>query len=90
MYDHEGYDNIIMINTTIQQHNRYKHACVQAHVYRIILQLLYISREYIQSSHTTVTGLLKVEEGGRTLSAIKQNLQLYNQVVDEKNPTDTM
>ena len=41
IYDHEGYDNIITINTTIQQHNRYKHACVQAHVYRIILQYYY-------------------------------------------------
>ena len=45
---------------------------------------------YTGLCHVVVGGLLKVEEGGRTLSAIKQNLQLYNQVVDEKNPTDTI
>ena len=48
VYDHEGYDNIITISTTIQ-HNRYKRTCVQAHVYRIILQLFYISREYMHT-----------------------------------------
>ena len=45
---------------------------------------------YTGLCYVVVPGLLKVEEGGRTLSAIKQNLQLYNQVVDENNPTDTM
>ena len=44
---------------------------------------------YTGLCYVVVTGLLMVEEGGRTLSAIKQNLQLYNQVVDEKNPTDS-
>ena len=45
---------------------------------------------YTGLCYVVVAGLLMVEEGGRTLSAIKQNLQLYNQVVDEKNPTDTI
>ena len=45
---------------------------------------------YTGLCHVVVGGLLKVEEGGRILSAIKQNLQLCNQVVDEKNPTDTI
>jgi len=33
-------------------------------------------------------GLLKVQEGGRAFSAIKQNLRLCTQEVDEKNPID--
>jgi len=33
-------------------------------------------------------GLLKVQEGGRAFSAIKQNLRLCNQDVDEKHPED--
>ena len=45
---------------------------------------------YTGLCHVVVGGVLMVEEGGRTLSAIKQNLQLCDQVVDEKNPTDTM
>ena len=45
---------------------------------------------YTGLCHVVVGGLLKVEEGGRTFSAIKQNLQLYNQVVNEKNPTDSI
>ena len=43
---------------------------------------------YTGLCHVVVAGLLMIEEGGRTLSAIKQILQLCNQVVDEKNPTD--
>ena len=35
-----------------------------------------------------VAGLLKIQDGGRTFYAIKQNLQLYNQELDKKNPTD--
>ena len=35
-----------------------------------------------------VAGLLKIQDGGRTFSAIMQNLQLYNQELDNKNPTD--
>ena len=35
-----------------------------------------------------VAGLLKIQDGGRIFYAIKQNLQLYNQEVDKKNPTD--
>jgi len=33
-------------------------------------------------------GLMKVQEGGRAFSAIKQNLRLCNQDVNEKNPAD--
>ena len=35
-----------------------------------------------------VAGLLKIQDGGRTFYSIKHNLQLYNQEVDKKNPTD--
>ena len=45
---------------------------------------------YTGLCHVVIAGLLKVEEGGRTFSAMKQNLQLCNQVVDEKNPTDSI
>ena len=43
---------------------------------------------YTELCHVVVAGLLMVEEGGRIFSAIKQNLWLYNQEVDEKNPSD--
>ena len=39
---------------------------------------------YTGLCHVVVAGLLMIEEGGRTLSAIKQILQLYNQEVDDK------
>ena len=39
-------------------------------------------------NHLEVAGLLMVQEGARAFSAIKQNLWLCNQEVDEKNPTD--
>ena len=45
--------------------------------------------QYLHSmNHLEAAGLLKVQEGARAFSAIKQNLRLCNQEVDEKNPTD--
>ena len=45
--------------------------------------------QYLLSMNSLeAAGLLKVQEGGRAFSAIKQNLRLCNQEVDEKNPTD--
>ena len=52
--------------------------CIQAYGY-----------QYLHSmNHLEAAGLLKVQEGARAFSAIKQNLRLCNQEVDEKNPTD--
>ena len=43
---------------------------------------------YTELCHVVIAGQLKVEEGVRIFSAIKQNLWLYNQEVDEKYPSD--
>ena len=45
--------------------------------------------QYLHSmNHLEAAGLLRVQEGARAFSAIKQNLRLCNQEVDEKNPAD--
>lgn len=52
--------------------------CIQAYGY-----------QYLHSmNHLEAAGLLRVQEGARAFSAIKQNLRLCNQEVDEKNPMD--
>ena len=52
--------------------------CMQVYGYQYLLSM----------NSLEAAGLLKVQEGGRAFSAIKQNLRLCNQEVDEKNPTD--